>query len=258
VDVRRQLDHSRFGSEWTFGVNGSVGIVADWRVRASYGEGFKVPTLFQLYSNYGNEALVPERSRSVDLAVEKGDRNAPLHVALTVFRRDSRDLIDYVSCWKITTGICAGRPYGTYDNVGKARAEGIEAELGAKISERFRAGAAYTYVKAINRTAGDPRQGNDLARRPRHALTVSADWTTPLAGLALGADLRMVGDSFDDAYGSSRIDGHALVTLRAAVPVAGAVELYGRIENLTDQRYETATGYGVPGRSAYVGVRGRF
>jgi len=251
-------DHSRFGSEWTFGANASAVLTGDWRVRASYGEGFKVPTLFQLYSNYGNQALVPERTRSFDAALEKGDRNSPLHAAVTLFRRDSRDLIDYVSCFGVTTGICTNRPFGTYDNVGKARAEGVEVELGGRMSEHFRASAAYTYVKATNRTAGDARQGNDLARRPRHALTVSADWTSPLAGLALGADLRVVGDSFDDAYAFTRLDGYALVTLRASVPVTRAVELYGRIENLTDERYRTVAGYGTPGRSAFVGVRGRF
>lgn len=250
-------DHSRFGSEWTFGANGSLDLGDDWRARASYGEGFKVPTLFQLFSNYGNEALVPERSRSFDFALEKGDRNSPLHVALTLFRRDSRDLIDYVSCFGVTTGICTGRPFGTYDNVGKARAEGIELELGARVSEHLRAQAAYAYIKATNRTAGDFREGNDLARRPRHALTVSADWDSPV-GVALGADLRLVGDSFDDSFNSVRLDGYGLVTLRASVPVTGAVELYGRIENLFDVRYETVAGYGTPGRSAFVGVRGRF
>lgn len=253
----RYDDHSRFGGEWTFGANGSVGLVDSLRLRASYGEGFKVPTLFQLYSNFGNQALVPEQSRSYDAALEWGDRNQRFHAALTLFRRDSRDLIDFVSCFGVTTGICTNRPFGTYDNVARARAEGFEAELGAKLSERFTAQAAYTYVKATNRTAGDFREGNDLARRPRHALTVSADWDSPW-GLALGADLRLVGDSFDDSFNSARLDGYELVTLRASLPVTSQVELYGRIENLFDVDYATAAGYGTPGRSAFVGVRGRF
>ena len=130
-------DHSSFGSAWTFGANASVPLVDDLRLRASYGEGFKAPTLFQLFSDYGNQLLRPERSRSFDFGIEKGDRNnGALHAALTLFRRDSRDLIDFVSCFGVIGGICAGRPFGTYDNVGKARAEGIEAELGAKLTEQ--------------------------------------------------------------------------------------------------------------------------
>jgi len=123
-------DHSRFGSQWTFGANGSFMVADDWRIRASYGEGFKAPTLFQLFSDYGNAALVPEHSRSYDIGIEKGDRNGPLHIALTAFRRDSRDLIDFVSCFGVSTGICAGRPFGTYNNVRSARAD----EFGQRIT----------------------------------------------------------------------------------------------------------------------------
>jgi vitamin B12 transporter len=246
-------DHSRFGSEVTLGANGTAEVGGGWRVRASYGEGFKAPTLFQLLSDFGNPTLSPERSRAYDIGIERGDRNGPLHLALTAFRRDSRDLIDFVSCFGATTGICTNRPFGTYDNVKRARAEGIELELGARLSEHFTAQAAYSYIRSRNRATG-----LDLARRPRQAVTVSADWTTPLAGFALGGDIRVVGDSFDDAGHFTRLDGYALATVRASLPVGEHFELFGRVENLTDAKYQTAAGYGTYGRSAYVGARAKF
>lgn len=246
-------DHSRFGSEVTLGANGTAGIGGGWRVRASYGEGFKAPTLFQLLSDFGNPALQPERSRAYDVGIERGDRNAPLHLALTAFRRDSRDLIDFVSCFGVGGGICTGRPFGTYDNIRRARAEGVELELGAKLTEAFTAQAAYSYTRSRNRETGA-----DLARRPRHALTLSADWKTPLATLAIGGDVRLVGDSFDDARNLVPLDGYALATLRASLPLGEHLDLFGRIENLTDAHYQTAAGYGTSGRSAYAGVRARF
>ena len=251
-------DHSRFGSQWTFGANGSYHIAGDWRIRASYGEGFKAPTLFQLFSDFGNGALVPERSRSFDIGIERGERNGDLHFAVTAFRRDSRDLIDFVSCFGVTTGICMGRPFGSYDNIGLARAEGVEAEADARPTERLSLHAAYSYVKAVNRSAGSANQGNDLARRPRHALTLAADWRTPLRDLSLGADLRVVGHSFDEAGNFTSLTSYALVTLRASLPVIDGIELFGRVENLGDEQYQTAAGYGTAGRSAYVGARARF
>ena len=244
-------DHSQFGSEWTFGANGSLAVSDHWRIRASYGEGFKAPTLYQLLSDYGNAALTPERSRSYEIGIERGDRNSALHFALTAFRRDSRDLIAFVSCASLN--VCATRPYGTYDNVRSARAEGFEAEADAAVSDRLRVRAAYSYVKAINRASG-----NDLARRPRHALTLGADWHTPLDKLTLCTDLRMVSDSFDDPGNFTSIDGYALVTMRANLAITDALELFGRIENVTDISYQTAAGYGTAGRSAYAGVRARF
>lgn len=230
-------DHDRFGSHASFGANGTVELVGGWRLRAAWGQGFKAPTLSQLYGYGGNAALQPERSESVDAGIELGDRNAGLHLALTAFRRDSRALIAYTF------------PNG-YFNTARARAEGFELEGGAKISERFAVRAAYSFVKATNRVTG-----TDLARRPRHAVSLSADWRTPLAELTLGADVRMVSDSFDDATNFQRIDGHALATLRASLPLGEHFELYGRVENVTDARYETAAGYGTYGRAAYGGVR---
>ncbi|MEQ1542316.1 MAG: TonB-dependent receptor [Novosphingobium sp.] len=230
-------DHDRFGSHWTFGANGAVRLGGGWRLRAAWGQGFKAPTLSQLYGYGANPLLRPEESESIDAGIERGDRNAPLHLALTLFRRDSRDLIGYTF------------PNG-YFNTARARAEGIELEGGAHVSDRFAVRAAYSYVKVTNRVTGTA-----LARRPRHAVSLSADWRAPLADLALGIDLRMVSDSFDDPANFQRIDGHALMALRASLPLGDHFELYGRVENVTDARYETAAGYGTYGRSAYAGVR---
>jgi vitamin B12 transporter len=230
-------DHDRFGSHISLGANGSFSLDHNWRMRASWGQGFKAPTLNQLYGYGGNTALKPETSEAFDAGLEYGDRNGPGHVAVTLFRRDSADLVDYVY------------PAG-YFNVNRARAEGIEFEGGAQVTERFKVQASYTYLTATNRLTG-----KDLARRPRHMASVSADWTTPLQGLAVGADLRLVGDSFDDRENLTALDGYGLVTLRASVPLGEHLELYGRVENVTDAQYQVAAGYGTYGRSAYGGVR---
>ena len=251
-------DHSRFGSELTFGANTSIALFDGWRVRAAYGEGFKVPSLYQLYSDYGNLALQPERSKSYDIGIERGDRNGPLHLALTAFRRDTDNLIDYASCFSVSSPLCDDGRFGFYRNVGKARAQGVEVELGTRITENFRAQAAYTYLETENRTPGDLNQGKWLPRRPRHAVTVAVDWRTPFAGLRLGGDIRMVGQNFDNASNLTRLDGYALGTVRASLPVTDEVELFGRVENITDEQYQTAAGYGTAGRSAFVGARAAF
>lgn len=237
----RHDDHDRFGGKWTFGANGAIELGGGWRVWASYGEGFKAPTLYQLYGYGGNLSLRPETSRSYDLGVERGDRNDNgLHLAATLFRRDATNLIDY----RWPTG---------YLNIARTRAQGFELELGARLSESLTARAAYTYLEPINRDSG-----LDLARRPRHAVSASLDWTTPLAGLVLGGDLRLVGDSFDDAANTIPLDGYALATVRASLPIGDRFELFGRVENLTDTRYQVAAGYGTYGRSAYAGARVRW
>ena len=252
----RYDDHSRFGHATTIGANGTVKLTQGLRLRASYGEGFKAPTLFQLLSDYGNAALRPERSRSYDAGLEF--RSGPVTAAFTVYRRDSRGLIAFVSCFGQTTGICANRPFGTYDNIGKARAEGAEAELTLKPVSTFTLRSIYTYTRARNLTPGSAQFGNDLARRPRHALTLSGDWETPLAGLAIGADLRLVSRSFDDAANTVRLEGGPTTTFRASLPVHERITLFARLENAFDTRRPTAAGYSALGRGAFSGLRVRY
>lgn len=244
--------HARFGGETSLGADASYEVAPDLRLRASYGEGFKAPTLFQLLSDYGNEGLQPERSRSFDLGLAWRTRAAPTWGAVTLYRRDSTDLIDFVSCFGVSGGICTNRPFGTYDNIGRARAQGFEVEFGLAPSERLRTSVAYSYLDAKDRTTG-----NRLARRPAHALTAAIDWTAPF-GIELGADVRLVGDSFDDAGNFTRVDGHVLTDLRATVPLGDTFEVFGRIENAFDARYTEVAGYGTRGRAAFVGARVRL
>lgn len=230
-------DHDRFGSHTTLGANASFDLYGGWRLRGSWGQGFNAPTLSQLYGYGGNALLKPETSEGFDAGLEYGQRNGAGHFAVTLFRRDSTDLIDYVY------------PTG-YFNVSRTRAEGIELEGGVSVTERLRVQGAYTYLTATDRSTG-----NKLARRPNHLASASLDWRTPLHDLALGADLRLVGDSFDDRGNFTSLDGYGLLTVRASVPLGTHLELYGRVENVTDQAYQTVAGYGTYGRSAYGGVR---
>jgi len=251
--VRRDA-HRDFGGEWSFGADAALDL-DPVRLTASYGEGFKAPTLFQLLSDFGNPALRPETSRSYDLGL--GSRIGPLSASLTAFRRDTHGQIGFVSCFGTTEGICAARPFGTYDNIGRARAQGLEAEASLRVGYALSVGAAYTLLEAEDRTAGSPVRGNDLARRPRHALTGTLDWT-PAEAVRLGADLRVVSRSFDDAANLVRLGGYAVLTLRGEWDASQNVTLFGRVENLWDEHYQTAAGYATPGRGAYVGARARF
>jgi vitamin B12 transporter len=250
----RRDEHRDFGGHWSVGADGALDLSDRWRITASYGEGFKAPTLFQLHSDFGNIALRPETSRSYDAGIAYSANG--VWAKITAFRRDTRGLIGFVSCFGMTTGICTGRPYGTYDNIGRARAQGVEIEGSVHPANHLGLTAAYTYLEAVDRTPGSFNLGRDLARRPRNMLTLSADWWR--GPLRLGADIRLVSRSFDDVASAVPLEGYMLATLRGEWAFSDNVSLYGRVENLGDDHYQTAAGYGSAGRSAYVGARARF
>ena len=248
----RQDDHDTFGGETSFAAN-TVFTPNDGRttIRVSFGEGFKVPSLFQLFSDYGNGLLKPESSQSWDAGFVQTLLDGRMEFGATWFHRATRNQIAFISC-TVLTGICTGRPYGTYDNVARARAQGLETSIALRPVDALTVRFNYTYTDAENRA-----NGLDLARRPKHSVNaaVDYDWTF---GLKTGASITHVGDSFDDASNTRRFEGYVLVDLRAAYPVTDSVELFGRIENLFDEQYETSFRYGTQRRAAYAGIRTAF
>ena len=251
----RHDDHNIFGGATTFSGSGvyspNGGATA---FRASYSEGFKAPTLYQLQSEYGNTALDPERSHGWDAGVAQKALGGAVEASATYFRRNSFDLITFVSCTRPLTGICTGRPNGTYDTIARARAQGVELSLLLRPVEALTFSAAYTYLDAKNRSTGTANFGRDLARRPDNSVTVNADYRWPF-GLATGATITAIGDSFDNASNARRLDGYVVTDVRASFPIGDHVEVYGRIENVFDERYQTIYQYGQPGRGAFGGIR---
>jgi len=238
----RHDDHSQFGGATTFGANANYTPNGGrTNIRASYGEGFKAPSLYQLYDSFsGNSTLSPEQSKSYDIGIDQRLNGNRAILSLTAFQRDIRDQIDF--------------DFGTslYFNLGRTRAKGVEAMLTLRPVDALTVTAAYSYIDARDRDTGAR-----LPRRPTNAVSVSADYDWSF-GLSTGATLTMVSDSFNNATLTQRIDGYALLGVRASFPITQNLEIYGRIDNLTDEAYATVYGYNTYGRSAFGGVRVRF
>jgi vitamin B12 transporter len=232
--------HEDFGHRTTFAANGAW-LIGEGNeapiLRASYGEGFKAPSLYQLYSNAGFRALDPETSKSWDAGVELPFAQGTGAFTVTYFDRKTKNLIDY------------DLTQFNYYNVGRARAQGVELGMQVTNWEGFDVNIAATYLDTTNELTGDR-----LARRPRTNLYASIDKAWEL-GLKLGADVRVGGGRYDDAANTQYVGGNVVVGLRGAFEVTDNVEVYGRVENLFDEHYEVVRTYGTAGRSAYAGVR---
>ncbi|NIJ22564.1 TonB-dependent receptor plug domain-containing protein [Sphingomonas japonica] len=253
----RHDDHSRFGGATTFGASGAYAVGDFAIVRAAYGEGFKAPTLYQLLGDYGNPDLVPETSKSYEAGVTLFALDRAIALGGTWYTRDTQNLIGFVDC-DTTIPVCAGgeRPFGVYSNTRLTRAEGVEATLDLRPSNRLTLAANYTLTQSRDRTPG-PTFDKRLIRRPVDVANFSIDWQSPFA-VALGSTIRMVGDSFENGGNTLSTDGYAVVDIRAGIDLGDRLELYGRVENLFDAEYQTVRDYGTYPLSAYGGVRVRL
>jgi vitamin B12 transporter len=249
----RHDDHQAFGGNTSVAANGVYSPNGGaTTIRASYGEGFKAPTLFQLRSEFGNLALQPEQSKSYDAGIVQRLVDGRIEIGATWFRRDTRNQIDFISCFQNASTICIDRPFGTYDNIRRTRAQGVEATVAMTPVDALTFRAQYSLIDTENRDTG-----LRLARRPEQTVSALVDYRWPF-GLETGATIAHVGDSFDNPANTVPLDGYVLVDLRASFPVSKALAVYGRVENLLDEAYETVFRYGTAGRAAYVGVRLRI
>lgn len=252
----RATDHDRFGEALNARATLSARLLGgDTIVRLAAADAFKAPTLFQLFSDFGNPDLAPEEAASIEAGVEQRLLDGRLVVAVTAFTRASTNQIDFVSCTGSTLRICSRRPFGTYDNIARAQAEGLEITADWQLLDGLDLSLAFTDLQATARSGVNI--GRELPRRPGSVLSLGVSWT-PVPSLDLALGWTRTGASFDDAGNRVRIAGYELLTLRASWLVTGGWSLYGRIDNAGDETYQTTAGYGAPPRQIVLGVRASF
>ncbi|OGW62979.1 MAG: hypothetical protein A2V83_11010 [Nitrospirae bacterium RBG_16_64_22] len=242
----RRDDHDRFGGATSGKVAGSVLVPgAGMRLRASWGTGFKAPSLYQLYSQYGSETLQPEKSASYEVGLRQPLAGPAGWVDLAYFRSRFRNLIDY--------------DFGTskYVNTGRAKTSGFELEAGYKPASFLS-----LLVRGTVLDATDEATGERLIRRARNRGSLAASWLAS-PDISATASLVRVGKREDtdfSTYPSTRVrlPAYTLVNLSGEWRATKSISLFARVENVFDKEYEDVLGYGTPGRSFYAGVHGRF
>nr|WP_303706259.1 TonB-dependent receptor [Brevundimonas naejangsanensis] len=252
----RYDDHAQYGDNllgqvaaaWALNDGATV-------LRASWGQGFRAPGLYELYSEYGSLDLQPEEAESWEIGVEQRlfDRAV---VSATYFQRDSDNEINYANCLPGDAHPICSQPYGGYyQNIQKAETKGVELIGRLDVTERLHLNANYTWTDAKN-AVGD-HEGKRLRLRPEHMGNLAADYDWAF-GLKTGLSVRYVGETFNDLANAVKVDAFTLVDLRASYPIDDNLEVYGRIENAFDEDYQTVLGYGTAGRGVFGGVRVRF
>lgn len=243
----RYDDNSTFGGKATGRVAAVWRPVTDLAFRGVIGTGYRAPSLYERFSQYGDASLEPEDSISFELGVEKtyGDLG---FAKATLFYTEVDNLIRFDG-----GSIVCGDPFGCYNQVpGTTVSQGIELSGEYALREGSRLFGAYTYTDAKT-------EGTRLTRTPRHDLVLglSNDFTDRFSGYV---DLRYVADVVASAFApaDNKVGDYTLVGAGLSYYMTDTAQAYVRVENLFDEDYETAGGFNQPGRGIYLGVRAAF
>lgn len=256
----RSDDHDTFGTHETAQFAAAWALDSGTVLRASVGQGFKAPTLYQLFSEYFNRDLVPEQSTSWDAGVEQRLWDRKVVLSATYFSRDTRNQIDFLSCTTPLNALCLApghSSFGYYENTAKTHADGVELQATLQPVEPLQVQLNVTQMQTENRSPGSANFGKSLARRPDTTgnLSVSYAWER---GFKTAVAVRYAGESFDNASNARRLDGYTLLDLRVGYSFNDSIEVFGRIENALDEEYQTAYQYGTLGRAGFLGLSTKF
>jgi len=238
--VRRD-DHERYGGETTERLAIAYNPHDQVTFRASWGEGFKAPTLFQTTffccgASSANSGLRPETSEAFDVGITFRTADARGEVGLTYFDQETSNLIDFSFA------------IGAYQNIATATSSGFELDGRYQLNDWLETSFNYAYVDAKD-GAGDP-----LARIPKRSGELAL-LIRPEGRLSATILARYNGEEQDV---NGVIASWTRVDVSARFAMTETLELYARIENLLDKQYQQVIGYGTPGVSGYVGARLNF
>ena len=236
-------DHSRFGSEETHRLTAAYLLNhTGTKLKTTYGTGFKAPTLFQLFSSFGNLNLNPETSSSWDVGFEQFIFDELVMVAATYFNNRYKNLIDF------NNGTL------TFENISEATSNGVELFLSIAFLSNLNFSANHTFTDTEDKSTG-----LELVRRPKNKTSANLNYNY-IDGANAFLQVIHVGDRDDfdfTTFPATRVtlDAYTVVNIGATHPLTQNIELFGRVENIFDDEYEEVKGFGTPGVSGFGGVR---
>ena len=253
-------DDQQFGTHTSLKLNGAWQI-PDWdaTLHANYGDGFKAPSLFQEFGPNSPPPVVPklkpETAKGWEVGFEKSLLDGGLRASLTWFDRRTTNQIDFQNCF--TPADAPGCPqrldvFGYYINIDRTRTDGLEVELDGKLGDTLSGSLNFTKMWATNQLTG-----KYLARRPHTLASAVITWL-PMPGTTLGASVTYQGKRFNDAGKFSPLTSNTTVNLFGSYDLTEKWQLFGRLDNVFNDRTEQVLGYGVPGIAAFGGVRASF
>ena len=229
-------DHETFGGNTSFRSTIIYNHEATGTLfRANFGEGFRAPSLFQLYSAFGNVNLQPEVSSGWEMGIEQNFGEADrFNVSATYFQTKTQNQINF--------------DFNTYAyaNLDRTKVKGVEVKASVEASDKLSLSANYTYLNAK-----DVVTDVALLRRPKNSFNLLAHYAWSEA-LSNTVTLTHVGEQ-PDVGGT--LPSYTVVDLTGAWQFHKSAEVYARVENLFDKEYQEVTAFGTSDRAIYVGLR---
>ncbi|WP_439133219.1 TonB-dependent receptor plug domain-containing protein [Pseudomaricurvus sp.] len=242
----RHDDNDAFGEHTTYRLTTAyVQSLSDGnylKYKASYGTGFRAPSLYEQNYNANSVAktvLTEETSEGFDVGVELHTASGHLF-EVVYFNQEIDDAIDF--------DVVGYTGYMQED--GLSRSKGVELNSELVLNDHLSLLANATYNDTATST------GEQRARRPRQVFNVGLQAMMLSERLRVNADVRGSYNAIDND--GSKLDEYEVLNVSATYFVMPQMEVYVRGENVMNADYQEVNHYNTSKAALYGGVRYRF
>ena len=241
--------HSIYGSNFTYSFNPFFLIKSHYKIFANISSAYRAPSLYQLYSQYGNRDLKPEQSVNYEAGFQY--YSTRINARIMGFARNISDVL-YFYTDPVTYS-------SKYINADKQKDYGIETEATINFSSSFSAALNYTYVDgkiATKDFSGKDTSYFNLYKRPKSVLNVSLNYQVTKE-LFLSTQIKTVSKAFEPQYMGPNYELKSYYTLGfyGQYLFNKNFSVFADFQNVTDQKYFVTRGYTTKGFNMTGGVK---
>ncbi len=251
--------HSEYGSNYVFNINPSYLISNKVKLFANLSSAYRTPSLYQLFSEYGNRDLKPESAITTEAGVQYFAADNKFTGRITGFNRNVKDVIFFY--------YNAATFQSQYINQDKQKDYGAELELSFKPAKNLSLKAFYTYVDGKITTVQNDKDTTyfNLLRRPKHSVGLNAGINIT-ENFFVSTNLAWFGKREDAYYDNTTfstvnvtLDDYALWDIYAEYGLLKTkLKLFADFRNITDTKYNETAGFNTVGVNAFGGIRFNF
>jgi vitamin B12 transporter len=261
IELGNRLNiHSGFGSHDVFNINPSYLINKQVKLFVNLSSGYRVPSLYQLFSEYGNGDLKPEAATTFEVGSQYFSTDKKFTGRVVGFSRDVKDVIFFY--FNSTTY------QSQYINQDKQKDNGAELEVVYAVSKNATIKAFYTYVTGEITTktgTGKDTVYFNLLRRPKNSFGINFS-SRINKKLFISSNLSAFGKR-EDAYFDSQTFQTVKVTLKSYALwdlyaeygfLKNKLKLFTDFRNILNSKYTEISGFNTQGFNGNGGVRFNF
>lgn len=233
----RDTHHESFGDETTWNVEYGFAFNKQFKIIAAANTGFRAPDSTDRFGFGGNPNLKPEESRNKELTLRFRSGNEAHRFYVTYFENEITNLINSV--------VISTSPFVSMNqNIDNAEIKGTEVGYDWQTAH-WQLKVAATFQDPIDKTTDE-----QLGRRAKQIYNYGVSYRHNTWNISLGAlyQSKRQNSSFD----TIELDSYTLVNLSTHVKLSDRFSMNARIENLTDQEYQLASGFQTAARSVFL------